>query len=211
MKRVLAMLMLVVMMCGCVGLGEEKGFDSSVFEGLNGYMYIGERTWIYNGGSKSGEETTRKLVMSAQAMQFGKEGEISVAMFFVAIADMKMLDDIKKITITCDNGTEIIAEPVLHEDMYKMYGIDLTADEKEVVQEILNADKIIFRAYQDSDLTNCCFEIEIKMEDFGAGVKYKYEEGYGESFRTAMKNIYESGALDFSVRVVGSSIYIAQE
>lgn len=40
MKRFLAVLMLVVMMCGCVGLAEEgKTFDPSVLEGKDGYSY----------------------------------------------------------------------------------------------------------------------------------------------------------------------------
>lgn len=37
MKRFLAVLMLVVMMCGCVGLAEEQKFDYTVLEKLEGY------------------------------------------------------------------------------------------------------------------------------------------------------------------------------
>ena len=37
MKRFLAVLMLVVMMCGCVGLAEGKTFDPSVLEGKGGH------------------------------------------------------------------------------------------------------------------------------------------------------------------------------
>lgn len=36
MKRFLAVLMLVVMMCGCVGLAEEQKFDYTVLEKLDG-------------------------------------------------------------------------------------------------------------------------------------------------------------------------------
>lgn len=39
MKRFLAVLMLVVMMCGCVGLAEEQKFDYTVLEKLDGYSY----------------------------------------------------------------------------------------------------------------------------------------------------------------------------
>lgn len=49
MKRFLAVLMLVVMMCGCVGLAEEgKTFDPSALEGKDGYSYDKfEKTWEY--------------------------------------------------------------------------------------------------------------------------------------------------------------------
>lgn len=39
MKRFLAVLMLVVMLCGCVGLAEEQKFDYTVLEKLEGYSY----------------------------------------------------------------------------------------------------------------------------------------------------------------------------
>ena len=39
MKRFLSLLMLVVMMCGCVGLAEEQKFDYTVLEKLDGYSY----------------------------------------------------------------------------------------------------------------------------------------------------------------------------
>lgn len=40
MKRFLAVLMLVVMMCGCVGLAEEQKFDYTVLEKLEGTPMI---------------------------------------------------------------------------------------------------------------------------------------------------------------------------
>lgn len=50
MKRFLAVLMLVVMMCGCVGLAEEQKFDYTVLEKLDGYSYDKfEKTWSYYG------------------------------------------------------------------------------------------------------------------------------------------------------------------
>lgn len=39
MKRFLAVLMLVVTMCGCIGLAEEQKFDYTVLEKLDGYSY----------------------------------------------------------------------------------------------------------------------------------------------------------------------------
>lgn len=50
MKRFLAVLMLVVMMCGCVGLAEEQKFDYTVLEKLDGYSYDKfEKAWSYYG------------------------------------------------------------------------------------------------------------------------------------------------------------------
>lgn len=52
MKRFLAMLMLVVMMCGCAGLAEGKTFDPSLLEGKEGYSYDKfKRTWYYYEGT----------------------------------------------------------------------------------------------------------------------------------------------------------------
>lgn len=41
MKRFLAVLMLVVMLCGCVGLAEEQKFDYTVLEKLETSVYKG--------------------------------------------------------------------------------------------------------------------------------------------------------------------------
>ena len=50
MKRFLAVLMLVVMMCGCVGLAEEQKFDYTVLEKLDGYNYDKfEKMWSLAG------------------------------------------------------------------------------------------------------------------------------------------------------------------
>ena len=50
MKRFLTVLMLVVMMCGCVGLAEEQKFDYTVLEKLDGYNYDKfEKMWSLAG------------------------------------------------------------------------------------------------------------------------------------------------------------------
>lgn len=52
MKRFFAMALMAVMICSCcAALAEEKKFDYSVLEGLEGYTYDKfERTWMYIGG-----------------------------------------------------------------------------------------------------------------------------------------------------------------
>lgn len=68
MKRFLAVLMLVVMLCGCVGLAEEQKFDYTVLEKLEGYSYDKfEKTWSYY-GAYAKKYSDARLVIGIQVM-----------------------------------------------------------------------------------------------------------------------------------------------
>ena len=50
MKRFLSMLMMLVLLCGCFAMAEEKTFDYKVLEGLDGYSYDKfAKMWSYEG------------------------------------------------------------------------------------------------------------------------------------------------------------------
>ena len=87
MKRFLAVLMLVVMMCGCVGLAEEQKFDYTVLEKLDGYSYDKfEKTWSYY-GAYAKKYSDARLVIGIQVD--GDKDSVLAVQFYAKAVDNK--------------------------------------------------------------------------------------------------------------------------
>lgn len=103
MKRVLAVLMLVVMMCGCVGLAEEQKFDYTVLEKLDGYNYDKfEKMW-----SLAGEYRIKAAdgYISVTLIALGDKESVQGVMLTAGVykSDGSLYSTIDKIEILADD------------------------------------------------------------------------------------------------------------
>lgn len=103
MKRFLAVLMLVVMMCGCVGLAEEQKFDYTVLEKLDGYSYDKfEKTWSYYGAYVK-EYSDASLVIGIQVE--GDKDSVQAVIFYAKAVDNKneTYSMVKEVSVLADD------------------------------------------------------------------------------------------------------------
>lgn len=103
MKRFLAVLMLVVMMCGCVGLAEEQKFDYTVLEKLDGYNYDKfEKMW-----SLAGEYRIKATdgYISVTLIALGDKESVQGVMLTAGVykSDGSLYSTIDKIEILADD------------------------------------------------------------------------------------------------------------
>lgn len=103
MRRFLAMLMLVVMMCGCVGLAEEQKFDYTVLEKLDGYNYDKfEKMW-----SLAGEYRIKAAdgYISTTLIALGDKESVQGVMLTAGVykSDGSLYSTIDKIEILADD------------------------------------------------------------------------------------------------------------
>ena len=103
MKRFLAVLMLVVMMCGCVGLAEEQKFDYTVLEKLDGYNYDKfEKMW-----SLAGEYRIKAAdgYISVTLIALGDKESVQGVMLTAGVykSDGSLYSTIDKIEILADD------------------------------------------------------------------------------------------------------------
>ena len=103
MKRFLAVLMLVVMMCGCVGLAEEQKFDYTVLEKLDGYSYDKfEKMW-----SLAGEYRIKAAdgYISVTLIALGDKESVQGVMLTAGVykSDGSLYSTIDKIEILADD------------------------------------------------------------------------------------------------------------
>lgn len=103
MKRFLAMLMLVIMMCGCVGLAEEQKFDYTVLEKLDGYNYDKfEKMW-----SLAGEYRIKAAdgYISVTLIALGDKESVQGVMLTAGVykSDGSLYSTIDKIEILADD------------------------------------------------------------------------------------------------------------
>ncbi len=140
MKRFLAVLMLVVMMCGCVGLAEEQKFDYTVLEKLDGYTYDkSDKTWLYNGHYlKEFSDATIGVGLQAD----GDENTVQGVVLYAKEISIKVK---MSISTTAIDATGIRVET-------KIVSIDLEPTEKDL-EEFITAAKTI---YQNNLLSYAC-------------------------------------------------------
>lgn len=103
MKRFLSLLMLVVMMCGCVGLAEEQKFDYTVLEKLDGYSYDKfEKTWSYYGAYVK-EYSDASLVIGIQVE--GDKDSVQAVIFYAKAVDNKneTYSMVKEVSVLADD------------------------------------------------------------------------------------------------------------
>lgn len=87
MKRFLAMLMTLVLLCGCFAMAEEKTFDYKVLEGLDGYSYDKfEKTWSYY-GAYAKKYSDARLVIGIQV--YGDMDSVLAVQFYAKAVDNK--------------------------------------------------------------------------------------------------------------------------
>lgn len=143
MKRFLAVLMLVVMMCGCVGLAEEQKFDYTVLEKLDGYSYDKfEKTWNYNGQItkiSAGNFITVRLVAT---------GDKETVTLIVLVAQTgknvgPSSDIIEKLAILADDTLITVSMMPMDGGQCKL----LTTLNAEALQIIAEAKEVAFKAY----------------------------------------------------------------
>lgn len=179
MKRFLAVLMLVVMMCGCVGLAEGKTFDPSVLEGKDGYSYDKfEKTWNYFNGPVAVSENNDFFTMTL--MLQGEKSELKRSVILCAAAENSGATDITgitKIAIIADNDLITISDMSLLGT--GMYVIGLTADNIETFKMIANAKSVTVRVYAKS-VNNGHVDFEITADELASlqeaiDLAYTYE------------------------------------
>ena len=154
MKRFLAMLMLVVMMCGCAGLAEGKTFDPSLLEGKEGYSYDKfKRTWYYYEGTAAIDGNDNVFMTQIGLMGEKKELTNSIVAFAVAKnLQPNYIDDVTKLVIMADNDLIIISNVLMinNELNNGQYAIALTEDKIKTLRMIVNAKKVSIRVYAKS-------------------------------------------------------------
>ncbi len=180
MKRFLAVLMLVVMMCGCVGLAEEgKTFDPSVLEGKDGYSYDKfEKTWTYQAVCGRGEEGGNTYLIALLIQGQKNQIETSILMFAVEEGD-KLLDGLTKMAIVADDKLITVDKVLSNEGVT---GIRLTKKCTEMLENLELAKNISIRFYTQSATNGHC-DIEVQSEDF-------------DSVRDALKLVLEYELFD---------------
>lgn len=176
MKRFLAMLMLVVMMCGCAGLAEGKTFDPSVLEGKDGYSYDKfEKTWEYIEamGAKNKDNFAFIMILGLS----GEKREILTSrMSFLLLEDIDVsqrTNDVAKIAVIADDNYIKISD-IFNAD--GVYLIDLSEDNIEIFKMIADAKSVSVRVYAKS-VENGYEDFEIgaeQMADLKEGIELVY-------------------------------------
>lgn len=141
MKRFLAMLMLVVMMCGCVGLAEEQKFDYTVLEKLDGYNYDKfEKMW-----SLAGEYRIKAAdgYISTTLIALGDKESVQGVMLTAGVykSDGSLYSTIDKIEILADDTLISIKMMPLEEQQARL----LTDTSVEALRLISEAKEISFK------------------------------------------------------------------
>ena len=177
MKRFLAVLMLVVMLCGCVGLAEGKTFDNTILEGLEGYSYDKfDKSWTYG----SADIENSGLLFGAMAT--GEKNDVSFVTLMIGLENKgKTITDIEKVAIIADDKLITISKM---QYFASAYIIELTTEEMEFLQLLVNAKEISMRIYADS---------------ISAGyVDFELTEDGMASLRTVLENFYSLDLLSFT-------------
>ncbi len=143
MKRFLAVLMLVVMMCGCVGLAEEQKFDYTVLEKLDGYSYDKfEKTWLYFG--KITKESAGNFITVGLVVTGDKETVTSILLGAETGKNVGSSSDIiEKLVILADDTLITVSMMPVNDMQGKM----LTTLNAEALQIIAEAKEVAFKAY----------------------------------------------------------------
>lgn len=177
MKRFLAVLMLVVMMCGCVGLAEEQKFDYTVLEKLDGYSYDKfEKTWSYY-GAYAKKYSDARLVIGIQ-VDGDKDSVLAVQFYAKAV-------DNKNETYSMVEEVSILADDTLI--TCKLMPIDgeqvtlVLTSNADALQAIANAKEISFKV----KIKLGSITLEPTMEDLA-------------DFITVIKTICEYNILSYS-------------
>lgn len=168
MKRFLAVLVLVVMMCGCVGLAEEKPFDYKELEGLDGYSYDKfEKMWDYIGRYDQ-KQTDGYLSIFLQAN--GGKNTVN----FIALGVVKKTTTgyivADKIAILADD-TLITVGLMNFETMQAKL---LTESHAEALRILAEAEKISFKIYYE-DGSSTVLEPTKDVAPFAQVAKEIYE------------------------------------
>ena len=141
MRRFLAMLMLVVMMCGCVGLAEEQKFDYTVLEKLDGYNYDKfEKMW-----SLAGEYRIKAAdgYISTTLIALGDKESVQGVMLTAGVykSDGSLYSTIDKIEILADDTLMSIKMMPLEGQQARL----LTDTSAEALRLISEAKEISFK------------------------------------------------------------------
>lgn len=141
MKRFLAVLMLVVMMCGCVGLAEEQKFDYTVLEKLDGYSYDKfEKAWSYY-GAYAKKYSDARLVIGVQVD--GDKDSVQAVVFYAKVVDTKneTYSTVEEVSILADD-TLITCKLMPTDGQQTTLVLKSNAD---ALQAIVNAKEISFK------------------------------------------------------------------
>lgn len=141
MKRFLSLLMLVVMMCGCVGLAEEQKFDYTVLEKLDGYSYDKfEKTWSYYGAYVK-EYSDASLVIGIQVE--GDKDSVQAVIFYAKAVDNKneTYSMVKEVSVLADDT--LITCKLMQTDGEQATLV--LAPNADALQAIANAKEISFK------------------------------------------------------------------
>lgn len=178
MKRFLAVLMLVVMMCGCVGLAEEQKFDYTVLEKLDGYNYDKfEKMW-----SLAGEYRIKAAdgYISTTLIALGDKESVQGVMLTAGVykSDGSLYSTIDKIEILADDTLISIKMMPLEEQQARL----LTDTSVEALRLISEAKEISFK---------------ITLKNAGSGTFDPTEDEIA-NFVQAAKAIVENNMLSLS-------------
>lgn len=206
MKRFLAVLMLVVMMCGCVGLAEEQKFDYTVLEKLDGYTYDkSDKTWLYNGHYlKEFSDATIGVGLQAD----GDENTVQGVVLYAKALDNKneTYGIIQEVTILAGE-VEIICKLM---DMDGEQLTIMTATNEEALSAIVNAKEISIKVKM-SISTTAIDATGIRVETKIVSIDLEPTEKDLEEFITAAKTIYQNNLLSYACGFSEKTIQFAQE
>lgn len=199
MKRFLAVLMLVVMMCGCVGLAEEQKFDYTVLEKLDGYSYDKfEKAWSYYGAYVKTYSDAR--IVFGIRVDGDKESVQTVQLYAKAV-------DNKNETYSMVQKVEILADDTLITcNLMQGEGYQQTlvfASNVDALQAIANAKEIAFKITMKAGTLTLEPSAD-EVAEFVEAVKNIYE-------KDIMSYVTNAGFTDAEIQYVATNYPITVE
>ena len=172
MKRFLAVLMLVVTMCGCIGLAEEQKFDYTVLEKLDGYSYDKfEKTWSYQ-ASYVKEYDGAYVVIGLMADGDTEAVQTVQLLVVAAMEDGASIGNITEIIILADSARITVGLQALPGRSGRL----LTKADAEVLSVIGKAQELAFKIYFDDGSSEIIEPAADEISDFVRVAEVIYEK-----------------------------------
>lgn len=172
MKRFLAVLMLVVTMCGCIGLAEEQKFDYTVLEKLDGYSYDKfEKTWSYQ-ASYVKEYDGAYVVIGLMADGDTEAVQTVQLLVVAAMEDGASIGNITEIIILADSARITVGLQALPGRSGRL----LTKADAEVLSVIGKAQELAFKIYFDDGSSEIIEPAAAEISDFVRVAEVIYEK-----------------------------------
>lgn len=172
MKRFLAMLMTLVLLCGCFAMAEEKTFDYKVLEGLDGYSYDKfEKTWSYQ-ASYVKEYDGAYVVIGLLADGDTEAAQTVQLLVVAAMEDGSSIGNITEIIILADDARITVRLQALPGRSVRL----LTKADAEVLSVIGKAQELAFKIYFGDGSSEIIEPAADEISDFVRAAETIYEK-----------------------------------